>query len=128
MKPSVPAAPESPHPGIAGGEARDAAGNRSDFGPDEPPPPSSPPAPRPKRFFASLMLALDRAGRDVARIMDGLLVEPTRAPGSEPERGYVGRIPVRNLWLLMPYASELFRSRGKGGAGPEENPDDLPIW
>ena len=46
--------------------------------------------------------------------------------GLDPERGYVGRIPVRNLWLLMLYASDLFRSRGKGSAGREENPDDLP--
>ena len=45
---------------------------------------------------------------------------------ADPERGYVGRIPVRNLWLLMLYASDLFRSRGKGRAGREENPDDLP--
>ena len=28
----------------------------------------------------------------------------------DPEWGYVGRIPVRNLWLLMLYASDLFRS------------------
>ena len=44
----------------------------------------------------------------------------------DSEWGYVGRIPVRNLWLLMLYASDLFRSRGKGSAGQEENPDDLP--
>lgn len=50
--------------------------------------------------------------------------------GLESERGlgpgYVGRIPVRNLWLLMLYASDWFRSHGKGSAGREENPDDLP--
>ena len=46
--------------------------------------------------------------------------------GRDPEWGYVGRIPVRNLWLLMLYASDWFRLRGKGGAGREENPDDLP--
>ncbi len=80
---AVPAAPESPRPGTTGGEARDGAGNRGDFGPDKPPQPSPPPAPRPKRFFASLKLDPDRAGRDVARIMDGLLVELTRAPGLE---------------------------------------------
>ena len=39
-------------------------------------------APRPKRFFASLKLDPERAGLDVARIMDGLLVELTRAPGA----------------------------------------------
>ncbi|RZJ63048.1 MAG: 5-methylcytosine-specific restriction endonuclease system specificity protein McrC [Acidovorax sp.] len=40
--------------------------------------------------------------------------------------GYIGRIPVRNLWLLMLYASELFRTRGIGNVGLEDNPDDLP--
>ncbi len=52
----------------------------------------------------------------------------TRAPENEPDmdRGYVGRIPVRNLWLLMLYASDLFRLRGNDRAGLEENPDDLP--
>ena len=42
----------------------------------------APAAPRPKRFFASLSVDPERAGLDVARIMDGLLVELTRAPGS----------------------------------------------
>ena len=39
----------------------------------------------------------------------------------------IGRIPVRNIWLLMLYASSLYRelpSRQRHGA--EENPDDLP--
>ncbi len=40
--------------------------------------------------------------------------------------GYVGRIPVRNLWLLMLYASDLFRTRGIGVAGLEDSPDELP--
>ena len=30
--------------------------------------------------------------------------------------GFIGRIPVRNLWLLMLYASDLFRTRGTGTA------------
>ena len=52
----------------------------------------------------------------------------TRAPENEPDmdRGNVGRIPIRNLWLLMLYASDFFRLRGKDRAGLEENPDDLP--
>ena len=41
-------------------------------------------------------------------------------------RGYVGRIPVRNLWLLMLYASDLFRMRGRGSVASEDNPDELP--
>jgi 5-methylcytosine-specific restriction enzyme subunit McrC len=40
--------------------------------------------------------------------------------------GYIGRIPVRNLWLLMLYASDLFRTRGIGNIGLEDSPDDLP--
>jgi len=40
--------------------------------------------------------------------------------------GYIGRIPVRNLWLLMLYASDLFRTRDIGNVGLEDNPEDLP--
>jgi 5-methylcytosine-specific restriction enzyme subunit McrC len=40
--------------------------------------------------------------------------------------GFVGRIPVRNLWLLMLYASDLFRTGGVDKVGLEDNPDDLP--
>ena len=45
---------------------------------------------------------------------------------SDPGRRYVGRIPVRNLWLFMLYASDFFRLHGKDNTGLEENPDDLP--
>ena len=37
---------------------------------------------RQKRFFASISIEPERAGLEVARIMDGLLVELTRTPGS----------------------------------------------
>ena len=40
--------------------------------------------------------------------------------------GYIGRIPVRNLWLLMLYASDLFRIRGTGKVGLEDSPHELP--
>ncbi len=53
----------------------------------------------------------------------------TAEPGDAIETiadGYIGRIPVRNLWLLMLYASDLFRSRGIGRIGLEDNPDHLP--
>jgi 5-methylcytosine-specific restriction enzyme subunit McrC len=40
--------------------------------------------------------------------------------------GHIGRIPVRNLWLLMLYASDLFRTRGVGNVGLEDSPDDIP--
>lgn len=43
------------------------------------------------------------------------------------ESGIIGRIPVRNLWLLMLYASELFRKLNKTTKiAIEENPDDIP--
>ena len=35
-------------------------------------------------------------------------------------------IPLRNVWLLMLYASDLFRMRGTDLFGVEEMPDDLP--
>ncbi len=41
-----------------------------------------PAEPSPRRFFASLSIDSERAGLEVARIMDGLLVELTRTPGS----------------------------------------------
>jgi len=40
--------------------------------------------------------------------------------------GYIGRIPVRNLWLLMLYASDLFRTGGIGNVSLEDSSDDLP--
>ena len=51
------------------------------------------------------------------------------APASETKddgAGYVGRIPVRNLWLLMLYASDLFRIHGRDEVALEEDPDELP--
>ncbi len=40
--------------------------------------------------------------------------------------GRIGRIPVRNLWLLMLYASALFRQLDKEKIALEDNPDDIP--
>jgi len=45
-------------------------------------------------------------------------------PGSEG--GWVGRIPVGNLWLLMLYASDYCRFGGPALLGLERNPDQLP--
>lgn len=40
---------------------------------------------------------------------------------------HIGRIPVRNLWLLMLYASKLFRHMERyKRVSVEENPDDIP--
>jgi 5-methylcytosine-specific restriction enzyme subunit McrC len=39
----------------------------------------------------------------------------------------IDRIPVRNLWLLMLYASDLYRSLpAKSSVDVEKNPDDIP--
>jgi len=45
--------------------------------------------------------------------------------GTLGANGYVGRIPVRNLWLLMLYASGLYRELGSGRRAVEENPDEI---
>lgn len=42
------------------------------------------------------------------------------------QSGYVGRIPVRNVWLLMLYASDLFAQMGQQASSVENNPDDIP--
>ncbi len=45
----------------------------------------------------------------------------------ESELGYIGEIPVRNLWLLMLYASQLFRQiNDLQKREIEDNPDDIP--
>ncbi len=41
--------------------------------------------------------------------------------------GYIGRIPVRNIWLLMLYASELYRELPQDrSVEAEDDPHDLP--
>lgn len=55
----------------------------------------------------------------------GVTAEQMESPSIGAE-GYIGRIPVRNLWLLMLYASDLFRNHGTGKVGLEDSPDDLP--
>lgn len=40
--------------------------------------------------------------------------------------GAIGKIPIRNLWLLMFYASSLFRDLEQKKISIEENPDDIP--
>lgn len=57
--------------------------------------------------------------------------DPDIGPDAGPHAGsatggFVGRIPVRNLWLLMLYASDLFRARAPELVDCEEAPDDLP--
>jgi len=38
----------------------------------------------------------------------------------------IGGIPIRNLWLLMLYASDLFRMQGNKMIAAEEDPDEIP--
>ena len=40
--------------------------------------------------------------------------------------GFIGRIPVRNLWLLMLYASDLYRHKGIGRVALEDTDAELP--
>lgn len=47
-------------------------------------------------------------------------------PGSETSERKIGRIPVKNLWLLMLYASDLARMRGPFNALLDESIDDIP--
>ena len=44
----------------------------------------------------------------------------------ETEIGYIGAIPVRNLWLLMLYASDLYRELSLEKRAIEEIPDEIP--
>ena len=53
----------------------------------------------------------------------------TRPEAVDLERineGRIGRIPVRNLWLLMLYASDLTRIRGAFDAIIDEDVNDIP--
>jgi len=61
---------------------------------------------------------------DAGLVMDG--ASDHLESSSVGAEGYIGRIPVRNLWLLMLYASDLFRTCGIGQVGLEDNPDSLP--
>ena len=55
------------------------------------------------------------------------LAAVNKAPEAEKEEiRLIGDIPVRNLWLLMLYASRLFRSHGSDEVATEDNPDDIP--
>lgn len=53
---------------------------------------------------------------------------PAPVAGSTPieEGAYVGRIPIRNLWFLMFYASDLARMQGGAKRALEESPNDIP--
>jgi 5-methylcytosine-specific restriction enzyme subunit McrC len=62
----------------------------------------------------------------VARLVMAMTLQTaTDAPDAQGG-GMLGRIPVRNLWLLMLYASDLYRANGAAFSDVESNPDDLP--
>ena len=52
-------------------------------------------------------------------------VEPVQIRAKDQD-GHIGRIPVRNLWLLMLYASDLFRTRGADAVALEDCVEDMP--
>ena len=39
---------------------------------------------------------------------------------------HIGKIPIRNLWLLMLYASDIYKELDAANIAVEENPDDIP--
>ena len=47
-------------------------------------------------------------------------------PDAHEEIRRIGRIPMRNIWLLMLYASNLFRDLERSKVAVEDNPDDIP--
>ena len=49
----------------------------------------------------------------------------SRQPAPEEHRRLIGKIPVRNLWLLMLYASDLYRQIGTAKISVEDNPDEI---
>jgi hypothetical protein len=40
--------------------------------------------------------------------------------------GFIGRIPLRNIWLLMFYTSDLLRTAERALVDAERNPDAIP--
>lgn len=44
----------------------------------------------------------------------------------DEKNGYIGKIPVRNLWLLMLYASDIYKELNIANVAVEESPDDIP--
>ena len=53
-------------------------------------------------------------------------IEVDHMSESYDEIKFVGEIPVRNLWLLMLYASDMYREFEAAKISVENNPDDIP--
>ncbi len=71
------------------------------------------------------LLTADPAA-DLASALGDSIPEEGRIHTASDQCGFVGSIPVRNLWLLMFYASHLFREQGRGRISLEDAPDDIP--
>ena len=56
------------------------------------------------------------------------LIAPSISTESGFAPGFVGRIPVRNLWLLMLYASDLFRLAAPPMWRSKKAQMSCPIW
>ena len=68
----------------------------------------------------------DRTYEEAKRAREALLRRPVIARPDKPTVGTIGRVPIRNIWLLMLYASELYRDLPFGmRVNAEENPDEL---
>jgi len=55
--------------------------------------------------------------------MSALAIEVEQS--AEAGERYIGKIPVRNLWLLMLYASDLYRQLGHDKVSVEDNPEEI---
>lgn len=49
----------------------------------------------------------------------------TQSAFAESEVRAIGKVPLRNLWLLMLYASDLYRQLGAAKIAVEDNPEDI---
>ena len=54
----------------------------------------------------------------------GVPILVSDVPANRP--GFIGQIPIRNIWLLMLYASEFFKQVENSKIQVEENPEDIP--
>ena len=54
-----------------------------------------------------------------------MVIADTRVAPENAAAGFIGRIPVRNIWLLMFYASDLIWKAGSTYVDVERNPDKI---
>ena len=75
-----------------------------------------------------LLIRLRRLRNACLKGSDMALAAADPALDASEEAELIGRIPVRNLWVLMLYASRLYKdiAKYKGRRSVEEAPDDIP--